>query len=404
MSENGRDPQSETVAEAIRQVDAERRTWRFSLQLTIANVAFGLAPLVPRSEAIFGSLTASQALAMIVPGQVGVYTSVWLYRRGGSERRAYRVSEAVETFLLYMSTLGIIFASGVRWSPVWSLPPFTAIFWGQTKPFHRRLYHSIIGIGHVLMALAFLLRGDVGGALIAVGMGVASALIFEGTARPARDRILAEADRNQARARVNEGMLEAERERIARSLTAGIADRLSGLLERLGATGAVTGEVRAKAAEQVRHALVELRAIAHGQSEAAVPRTLEGLAELVERKVRPLCVEARYEQTLRGEPAATLGASTALAALRILQELVRNAITHGAARAIGVELAHEGGQLTLSVEDDGKGLGSERMTSATGGLRNAQRWSSELGGSFHRFPSPGSTGTALRVILPADRA
>jgi hypothetical protein len=44
------------------------------------------------------------------------------------------------------------------------------------------------------------------------------------------------------------------------------------------------------------------------------------------------------------------------------------------------------------------------MTGATGGLKNAQRWSSELGGSFHRFPSPRSTGTALRVILPADRA
>jgi signal transduction histidine kinase len=395
MGESRREAQLRTVAEATGHMDAERRSWPFCLQMTVANLAFGLAPLVPKSAAIFGVLTPWQGLACVLPGQVAMYICLWLYRRGGSESRAYRQAEAVETWLLYGSQLAIVFLSSVRWSPVWALCPFTAIFWGMTKPFSRWLYRGIIGSSHALMALAFLLRGDPFGAGLAVLFGAATFLVFERTAQPARNRLLAEVDRDLARGQISERHLEAERERIARALTAGIADRFELLVRRIGEGGA-----REKVAELGRHALDELRNIARSGSDAVLPPTLEALASLVTRKLEPLCVEAVYRQEISGAPDAVVNPSCALAALRIIQELARNAITHGAAKSVKVTLAHDGQTLEVTVRDDGPGLEDEKLRRATGGLNNAQRWASELGGSFLRLQRPGE-GTALRVTLPA---
>jgi signal transduction histidine kinase len=100
-----------------------------------------------------------------------------------------------------------------------------------------------------------------------------------------------------------------------------------------------------------------------------------------------------------GAAGAALQPAAALALLRIGQELVRNAMTHGAAQVLFVSLSQDSGAVSLTVRDDGGGLDIDRFDRATGGLRNAKRWAEEQGGTFERVEQ--DRGTHLRVSLPA---
>ena len=128
--------------------------------------------------------------------------------------------------------------------------------------------------------------------------------------------------------------------------------------------------------------------------------SLEELAARIDQKCRPLCAGIQYDQTLRrdGDPSALIG-TRAHALLRISQELVRNAVTHGRARTIALDLACDGAALVMRVRDDGIGISPEVFVNATGGLRNARRWVEEERGSLALEPS---TGTKLRVTLPTS--
>lgn len=401
MGEPHDEEQKKVISESIRQVDDERRTWTFAISNNLANLAFALAPLVPRSEHLFGPLTWAQALLLLLPGQLAIYVSWINYRRVGSEGRAYRISEAIESSLMFGSVLAIIFVSEVRWSPIWGLSPFTAIFWALTKPFQVRLYVGIIVTAHGATAALLLIRGSLGDSLVALLVGLVSLATFLLMARVSRGRILAEADRNVARAAVKEARLDAERERIARSLTRGIVVRLAPLVERLEARAASTAAGRSSPAKLAHGTLEELRRIAFGTSAAPLAGSLSTLGALVEKKLEAMCVEAAYEQRLEGAAEAQVSEGVALATIRIVQELVRNALTHGAATRISVSLEHDGERLSVSVRDDGKGLRAERLESATGGLENARRWAAEQGGSLQRPASNQRGGTELRVTMPA---
>lgn len=391
------------IADAELRAAQERRSLRFTLSLLVSEVLFALAPLVPGASRFFGALSVAEVSAMLAPGPVAALVSVGLYRRLGPSSRAHQVSEVVESTLLFSGPLAIVFFAGVLGSPIWALSAFTAIFWGLTKPFWAPVYLGIILGTHGLMAAASVLRGEASLAGLSVAVGLGAALTFIVVGRRRMAQFLAQADRNVARVESYERLLETERERVARALTAEVADRLEDFVERLRAR-APSGETRphGSAASLAAHALEELRAITSGASESLLPDTIGGLARLIEQKVRPLCTEARYSQTLATEPDLSVSSATALAVIRIMQELVRNAVTHGNARTITVRLAREGTALSLSVRDDGGGLCNERFLAATGGLRNVERWVSERGGTFQRVaPRGGEGGTELRLSLPA---
>jgi signal transduction histidine kinase len=85
------------------------------------------------------------------------------------------------------------------------------------------------------------------------------------------------------------------------------------------------------------------------------------------------------EQVLIHDP----GAATHL--YRIVQEAVHNAIRHGKARNIGIELGRSGSLITLSVVDDGCGL-ADGTPSQGMGLRNMKYRASILGGKLTLEP------------------
>ncbi|MDP2273215.1 MAG: hypothetical protein Q8K32_20930 [Archangium sp.] len=391
------------IDELEARADGERRSWSFTAQLAIANLGLALAPRVPQAERVFGALSGSLALMIVIPCFLPVFVSLFLYRRWGAKRRWYRGFDALEAFSLYAIPLLFIAVSGLPWSVLWALCPFSAIFFALTKPFRGAFYATLIATSHTALALALVALGNDTAGVVCVGVGAVALAAFVTIARSQRNAVLAEADRNVARTGLAQRQLDEERDRIASSLTSGVAQELSALAKELSAAtrGDQPSLALVQATKQAQAALLELGAITAEGRSATLPRSLGELAVLLERKLGALCVNAEYRQVLVGNGAAAIAPATALALLRIGQELVRNAITHGAARTVTVELAQLGHEVGLAVTDDGSGLRDERLRSATGGLDNVRRWLQERSGRLQRSsPADKRSGTVLRVTMP----
>jgi len=83
---------------------------------------------------------------------------------------------------------------------------------------------------------------------------------------------------------------------------------------------------------------------------------------------------------------------------RIVREAVSNAIRHGRAKVVRIEL-EKGDGLRLAVEDDGEGIGDSRESSGGFGLVSMRERAEALGGTLQVAPAAGR-GTRVDVWLP----
>ncbi len=403
MPDSLREEQARVIAEATRTTDAERRSWPFTVSLIISNLGFALATLVPHADRIFGHLETWRALFILSFGMSTALIGVWLSKRYDSESRLRRGLEFIESQCLYTGPLLFIYFSRVAWSPLWALCPFSAIYFARTKPFHRSMYLSIIALAHGLATALFAREHQWSDALMSTAMGLGAAAIFELVARRRRSEMLLEAEKNVLLKRFNVATLEAEHERIAQTLADGVARRLATLSAQLLALGPTASFDSVSAARRAENARFELMEIASTSRASSIPTSWAELAAIIEAKCRGLALSVEYEQRLTGSPRAPIEARTALAALRIVQELVRNAVTHASANVLTVGLHHSSEGLELTVRDDGSGLSNEQFERGTGGLHNARSWSTEQGGTLHRQPSDAGTMLVVRLPAPSSR-
>jgi signal transduction histidine kinase len=82
---------------------------------------------------------------------------------------------------------------------------------------------------------------------------------------------------------------------------------------------------------------------------------------------------------------------------RVVQEALHNAARHSGAHHVDIHLHGNGGALTLSIRDDGKGFRREQERGL--GLLGMQERVTHLGGSFQVRSEPGR-GTEVAVVLP----
>lgn len=92
-----------------------------------------------------------------------------------------------------------------------------------------------------------------------------------------------------------------------------------------------------------------------------------------------------------------LPAAVEVAAYRIVQEAIANVIHHAEATRCRVHLEVTAADMSISVEDDGRGLPGDLRAGV--GLHSMRERAEELGGRFEIVSSP-SCGTRLRVWLP----
>ncbi len=91
-----------------------------------------------------------------------------------------------------------------------------------------------------------------------------------------------------------------------------------------------------------------------------------------------------------------------IAAYRIVQEALTNAIKHAGPARIDLTLSSAGGELEILVVDDGRGATGPRGTSDGRGIVGMRERASVLGGRLDARPGPNG-GFIVRAVLPLDQ-
>jgi len=199
---------------------------------------------------------------------------------------------------------------------------------------------------------------------------------------------------------------EREQRRIGQDLHDGLCQHLAGIemlsevlakkLKPVSRNGSARADEIARA---VREAISQTRLLARGLS----PVTLEAeglmsaLAELALNTEKMFRVRCQFDYA---EPVQFHDHAAATHLFRIAQEAVSNAIKHGKARQIVIQLREEPSQLTLRVTDDGVGFPKNFAGAKGMGLRIMQNRIGMVGGNLSIERNPGG-GT--RVIFNAPK-
>jgi PAS domain S-box-containing protein len=200
---------------------------------------------------------------------------------------------------------------------------------------------------------------------------------------------------------------EAERRRLSYELHDDLGQRLAGasvlaytLEGRLRDVGSPEATAAARLGELLRDSLAHARALSHAL--APVDLLDEGLDAALHR----LCEGAALAYSVRCRVDIERGARVgdpvvATGLFRIAQEAVNNAGRHAGATEIAVALARRGGELRLTVHDDGAGVPREALSGRGPGLglRTMRSRAAALGGVLTVTGEGG--GTTVTCVLPA---
>jgi signal transduction histidine kinase len=203
--------------------------------------------------------------------------------------------------------------------------------------------------------------------------------------------------------------LEGERQRIGMDLhdqTLADLTRLTRRVERLSQAEAVGPADLALVSEGLHGAMNALRQII----EAATPSVfhLFGFSQAVEnhldRAVREsgLAVRARLEDATGGAVDG-LAPSVGVALFRITQEAVNNAVNHAQASEVLVTMDKAKGQIVISVQDNGRGVGGHRSGEGRG-IENMTTRARLIGARFGLSDGPKGRGTKVVISLSAPDA
>jgi signal transduction histidine kinase len=193
---------------------------------------------------------------------------------------------------------------------------------------------------------------------------------------------------------------EAERRRISRDLHDGVLQDLTYTLQSMQIERKIHGERRVEEGRQIetlrravgglRDAIYDLRL--ESVQEQTLARSIESLVEL-NRQMTP---ERAIEFSVAEDFPKDLWGFGAAEVSRVAQEALVNVRRHSEASRAWVSLAVEGGGVSLSVADDGKGF--ERSNLSGVGLSSMRERAEAIGGSLE---VESGVGSGTRVVLKA---
>jgi len=288
---------------------------------------------------------------------------------------------------------------------------------------HIVAFLTVVMSGRRLIAAAFLVAGY--SAFIAVGpfmggqrpnlaqaLGVGAwMLVLFAVAEMARSRKERAVEAERTRAEENARRATEERLRIARELHDVLAHNISLMNVQAGVALHLIDERPEQAREALaaikqasNEALGELRSVLdilrYGNEN--VPRSpTSGLADLDDMVSRAESAGVRVDRSVSGTP-ITLPPKIDLAAFRIIQEALTNVTRHAGRARAGINLTYDEHDLTITVEDDGGGVGSGGAAQPSGGgrgIRGMRERVAALGGDLAAGPLP-QGGFRVRARLP----
>lgn len=200
---------------------------------------------------------------------------------------------------------------------------------------------------------------------------------------------------------------EEERRRLRRDLHDGLGPQLAAITMALETARHAlqrdrtdrVGNMLDTGIEQSRSAVDDIRVLVAGLRPPALDELgLEGAL----RSTGPGLLadhDAPTRITIAGGPdLGPLGAATEVAAYRIAQEAITNAVRHGRATHVHVELSRDADTLHVTVIDDGAGFDPEQVRTGVG-LSSMRERAVELGGTLTVSSRPGD-GATITAALP----
>jgi signal transduction histidine kinase len=198
-----------------------------------------------------------------------------------------------------------------------------------------------------------------------------------------------------------------EQMRIGQDLHDGLGQHLTGisflcraLEKKLAARSLPEAAEAAEVVRLVIQALSQTRSLARGlfpvelESNGLVA-AFRQLATNVETVFSISCVLACDEST------SVADQHVATHLFRLAQEAISNAVRHGKAKRVVVELKEQNGRGILAIHDDGAGFIRDAEPSAGLGLKIMQYRAQKIGGTLVVESSPG-TGTVVTCDFPQD--
>jgi signal transduction histidine kinase len=318
-----------------------------------------------------------------------------------------------------VAVLGVVFGAALIYfvvgyanGPIWLaliVAYFTAVVGG-----HRlaAAVTAAVGFG-VFPWLDHLLRDQPGPSLVGMAGLAAWLLVLLGVAeaiRIRRERMV-----EAARIREEEALRRAgeERLRIARELHDTLGHHLSLISMQSGVALHLNKELPEQARSSLaaikqasKEALAELRSVLdilrqEGEPASRSPTwTLARLQDVVSQAAAAgLVVRTESDGEIRPLPFAV-----DVAAFRIVQEALTNVARHAGPATATVRISYGDRDLSVQVDDDGRGLSAHGSAPGSGkGLVGMRERVAALGGDLQAGPRPGG-GFRVRACLPLDGA
>jgi signal transduction histidine kinase len=200
---------------------------------------------------------------------------------------------------------------------------------------------------------------------------------------------------------------ERERGRWARELHDESLQSLAGLRVLLSAARRAEpselDDLLVQGIEQIDSAIAEMRRLIADLRPSALDQLGLGAAleALGERTGSGAGIEVEIDLDLdfeAGRSESRLLGAVEDTAYRLVQEALNNAVQHGEANSVRVEVAEEDGSLRLRVSDDGKGFDPSAQTDGFGLIGMRER--AELAGGNLELRSTPGDGTTIGAIIP----
>lgn len=368
----------------------------------IALLALGAAAMVALSFVpAFAAAVPVDPRDMVAVAVAAVGTnlvSAVVFHRVGPAALAYDVAGLVEVLAMNGGILWLVYRSGRGDSLFWFFYLLGGAVTGAMIDKKRALF-ALHAAPPIVLVGAFLRVGNVVAAALAAVLAIFCAMAFLIRAKGAEelDRVVRE--REAALAELARERVVQDRARIARDLHDGIGADLASIAWRAGrlaqggpAAQADLATIGARATRGMDDLRVVVWALRH------TDRPWDDVCAFAEARARELLdgrAELRFEHPASGP---SLAGEAAMNVVRVVDEAVRNAVTHGGARHVTVRLSPPPA-LRLEIEDDGAGIGAE--PAGDGGLANlgARARALSLALRVERAPAGGA-----RVVLEAPPA
>jgi two-component system sensor histidine kinase NreB len=202
---------------------------------------------------------------------------------------------------------------------------------------------------------------------------------------------------------------EAEQRRLGQDLHDGICQHLAGIElmtqafeQRLSKRSKPDAECAGEIAGRVRDTIRETWQVARGLSpvEMEANGLMFALRELAKNARKTFQVDCTFHCP---SPVLLDSNQTATHLFRVAQEALSNAVRHGKAKKIAIDLARVDATVQLAIRDDGKGFRSETAGGKGMGLRIMKYRANMIGGTLAIDPKP-EGGTTVTCSAPAAPA